>query len=347
MAVARKKLVKNGVEGVYHCMSRCVRRAFLCGFDPATKRDFSHRRAWVLERMRFLSGIFGVDVCAFAVMANHLHVIFRTRPDIVAAWGALEVARRWLVLFPRGGGGVPFEDLVSALAADGPRIAELRERLGSISWFMAELDEHVARRANREDGVTGRFWEGRFKCQALLDDGAVAACMAYVDLNPVRAGVAASPEESDFTSIQERIRAWQEERAKAVESACGTGSGEGEGGGEGAGKNEEGRASWLCPISAEDGRRGILPLTELEYWNLVDCTGRVLRPDKRGSVCAELAPVFERLGVVTDMWVEAVEGVRRFPVGAGAARRMLEFATALGKRFLHGVSLARKVFCAV
>ncbi|WP_133511163.1 hypothetical protein [Candidatus Thiosymbion oneisti] len=80
-----------------------------------------------------------------------------------------------------------------------------RARLHDLSWFMRTLNEHIARRANAEDGVKGRFWEGRFKSQALLDEKALPAAMAYVDLNPVRAGLAETPEASDYTSIQERI----------------------------------------------------------------------------------------------------------------------------------------------
>ena len=225
MALPRSAYVQEGQEGVFHCFSRCVRRAFLCGFDPVTQRDFSHRKTWLVDRLRLLASIFAIEVCAYAVMENHYHTILRTRPDIVATWSDREVATRWLTLFPhysrkKDSVEPPSEQQISALAENTERIAELRKRLSSLSWFMGRLNEFIARAANKEDNVKGRFWESRFKCLTLLDDAAIAACMVYVDLNPIRAGLADTPEESDFTSIQERIRAWHKEMM-ATESVSG------------------------------------------------------------------------------------------------------------------------------
>ena len=154
-------------------------------------------------------------------MITHYHTVLRTRPDLVALWSDREVATRWLTLFPRHRdvNGVPLpptEKEIRALTDRPERIAELRKRLCSLSWFMGRLNEFIARAANKEDKVKGRFWESRFKCQALLDEVATVSCMVYVDLNPIRAGVAETPEDSDFTSIQERIRAWQKEQQEMM-----------------------------------------------------------------------------------------------------------------------------------
>ena len=243
--MARRKRAEVVVEdevGVYHCIQRVVRRAFLCGVDPVTGNSFDHRREWIRDRLESLAGLFAVEIAAFAVMSNHVHVILRNRPDIVAFWSNEDVARRWLVLFPgRVGtrpeptpiivqvpsdqpaeailppgisatstGGClndPLDLAVKALAADAAMMTTIRRRLSSLSWFMRCLAEPIARRANKEDHCSGHFWEGRFRSQRLLDEAALLACSVYVDLNPIRAGLADRPETSKLTSAHERIMA--------------------------------------------------------------------------------------------------------------------------------------------
>ena len=159
---------------------------------------------WILIAM---AAVFAVDICGFAVLSNHLHLVLRIRPDVAQEWSDEDVVRRWWRLFPhrdsRGATAELERHLLTALLADRQRLAEWRKRLCSLSWFMRSLCEPIARRANREDGCSGRFWEGRFKSQALLDEAAVLACSMYVDLNPIRAGVADRPETSEFTSAFE------------------------------------------------------------------------------------------------------------------------------------------------
>jgi hypothetical protein len=258
MGLPRSRYVQEGQEGIFHCFTRCVRRAFLYGYDAATHQDFSHRKAWLVDRMKYLAGIFAIDVCAFAILANHYHNILRTRPDLVASWSDHEVAVRWLQLCPRKPRSKkkplpPIEDQINALLASPHRIAQLRERLCSISWFMGRLNEFIARAANAEDKVKGRFWESRFKCQAILDDVALIACMVYVDLNPIRAGLADTPEESDFTSIQERIHAWQENNKLSVAAQSSSIA---------QSRSNPHTNSWLCPITSNPQQRGILNMSE-------------------------------------------------------------------------------------
>jgi REP element-mobilizing transposase RayT len=354
MGLPRSRYVQEGQEGVYHCFSRCVRRAFLYGFDVLTRRDFSHRKVWLVDRLRYLSAIFAIEVCAYAVMENHYHTILRTRPDIVASWTDREVATRWLTLFPRhrdmsGAALPPMEEEIGALAHCPERIAQLRLRLSSLSWFMGRLNEFIARAANKEDSVKGRFWESRFKCQALLDEAAIAACMVYVDLNPVRAGLAQSPEESDFTSIQERIHAWQKGQL-AMSSTQNMQPGSFSGNMEMGDKTCETSspipiASWLCPIQSDSQRQGILHITTEEYLDLVDKSGRMIRPDKRGSIDADLAPILLRIGANPEAWPETIARFgSKFRLAAGLLSNLRNFADQIGRHWLTGVANARVAF---
>jgi REP element-mobilizing transposase RayT len=371
MALPRSKYVQEGQEGVYHCFSRCVRRAFLCGFDRLTGRDFSHRKAWLVERLRYLAAVFAIEVCAYSVMENHYHVILRTRPDIVALWSDREVATRWLTLFPRhrdigGTPTQPAESEIRALADCPERIAQLRQRLSNLSWFMGRLNEFIARAANKEDRVKGRFWESRFKCQALLDDAAIAACMVYVDLNPIRAGKATTPEESDFTSIQERIRAWQKETMTAAAASPETtaqglqpasvseimtmpsSAAQFEDNLPVISNSPNGIADptrWLCPIRSDSERRGILPMSAAEYFDLVDKSGRMIRMAKRGNIDPDLVPILLQIGANPDAWPETVTRFgSNFRLAAGLLGNLRKFANQIGRRWLMGAAAARAAF---
>ncbi|GAB0147267.1 hypothetical protein McPS_00070 [Marichromatium sp. PS1] len=214
MTRPRAALVSLSDTPWYHVVTRCVRRAYLCGFDRLTGRSFEHRRGWVELRLRQLAGVFAIDVAAYAVMSNHVHLVVRVDANRAAGWSDTEVLRRWRCLFR---GPMVVERFLSPSTRAGMTEAELdgvaglvatyRARLADLSWFMRVLNESIARAANREDGVRGRFWEGRFRSQAILDETALLAVMAYVDLNPIRAGIAETPEESAHTGIAARIAA--------------------------------------------------------------------------------------------------------------------------------------------
>ena len=203
MTYARAHLVDPDADGFYHCISRCVRRGWLCGTDPDTGVSYEHRKDWLESRLLMLSEVFTLKLCSYAVMSNHYHVVVEIKPTEARALGDEEVARRWLRLCSKKRQANAEREIERML--DNPkRLAELRQRLGSLSWFMKYLNEPMARAANREDGCTGRFWEGRFKSIALLDEPAVVGCMTYVDLNPLRAGITDRPEEATHTSIGRR-----------------------------------------------------------------------------------------------------------------------------------------------
>src|SRR5580693_2287443 len=185
---ARRQIVVEDTVGVYHCIARCVRRAFLCGIDPYTGKDYSHRKEWILNRLRELAGLFAIEVCGYSVMSNHLHLVLRNRPDIAEQWSADEIALRWRRVFrPRddatGEPVEPGEHDLAMLTANPERLAELRKRLANLSWFMRCVCEKIARHANHEDRSSGRFWAGRFKSVALLDEAAILACSVYILLD--------------------------------------------------------------------------------------------------------------------------------------------------------------------
>ena len=209
MTTPRRTLVDQTGPMFYHLVSRCVRRAWLCGRQG--RHDFSHRKAWITDRLAHLCPSFSLEVHAYSIMSNHFHLVVYFDPTAAHSWTAEEVADRWLAACPPktvngelDSGMVEFRR--SALIADPEKIELLRHKLSSLSVFMQLLKQPIARRANLEDGCQGHFFEKRFYSGALLDEEAVLAAMAYVDLNPIRAQLADTLEQSEQTSIARRIR---------------------------------------------------------------------------------------------------------------------------------------------
>ena len=323
MTRARYSQVSLDSTSYYHCICRCVRRAFLCGQDHYSGQDYEHRRQWVVDRLAVLGEVFAIDLCAYAVMSNHYHVVLRINQKKALSWSDHEVAERWMQLFS---GPLIVKRWLKgeAEAAENLKAEEIvqtwRERLYDLGWFMKCLNEYLARKANEEDCCKGRFWESRYKCQALLDEKAVLQCMAYVDLNPVRAAMAETPEESDYTSIQQR--------SEDVRS-----------------ESEDNRKPALLPMvdanttEAEDDNT-LCRFRLMDYLELVDSTGRAVRDDKRGAISSRAAGVLDRLGIDESAWLAHMRSRKqRLPVAVGALNRLKEYAHMTGRKWVAGQSL--------
>jgi hypothetical protein len=248
--------------------------------------------------------------------------------DQALGWSVREVVERWHGLFSstllsqrylRG-------NLLSS--AEITRLEEIaalwRERLMSISWFMRCPNEHIARLANAEDGCSGRFWEGRFKCQALLDEAALAACLAYVGLNPLRAGMAETPEASDHTSVQRRILALSDTN-----------------------EDKPPQPPELMPFVGyprQDIPKGLAFRLE-DYLSLVDWTGRQIREDKRGAISEALPPMLQRLGIEPSSWYSLTEGFEKhFNTFVGKPDGIQQACESRGQCWAHGIGAARRLF---
>ncbi|QDS90321.1 hypothetical protein EC9_45280 [Rosistilla ulvae] len=312
MTMARKYLVDPAVTRWYHCISRCVRQAFLLhDKDKADRRDW---RQWIEDRLQLLDANFAISVGGFSVMDSHLHVLCRLDPEDADRWSPHEVMRRWVAVYPpktlKSNDEKVVRQWIETHAKDERRVALLRDRLRNLGWFMKSLKEPLARLANKEDGCHGTFWESRYKSIAILDDDALLATSTYIDLNPLAAGIASTPDEGLHTSIRQRVehvcqRGEKEiERLKAARRGSVAAS-------VAAGAMEQDH--WLVPIEDRRGaqrdeggetdcREGMLQSFPLgSYLLLLDCTGRMFR-DGKANMEAGVKEVFERLSPTPQTW---------------------------------------------
>ncbi|HAS8443421.1 TPA: transposase [Vibrio vulnificus] len=291
-----------------------MRRSFLCGEDPTTQRNYEHRREWIKQKMYALSQVYCIDVCAYAIMSNHYHLVVHinrekalnlSNSDVIARWKQEHklptLVTRWLS-----------GQLTSQAEIDMCMtiIESWRERLWSLSWFMKELNFDIACQANKEDDCKGHFWESRFKSQALLDEQALAAAMAYVDLNPLRAGIADTPEASDYTSIQARLEALNHQQPTVP---C------------------------LHPFIGNPSNDAIdgIPFRLMDYIELVDWTARQYR-DNKASMEIHIPPILQRLNISQRNWLEACTQLeRRRSTAVGCQESAEQAKLNLNKRRIH------------
>ena len=303
----------------YHVWSRTVRRAFLTGVDDYTGKSYEHRREWIETQILSLADIFAIDVAAYAVMSNHLHLVLRIDIELANNWSDREVVEQWHRYF---NGTELSQKFAKGKVIEEYQVAKLkhlvatyRSRLSDISWFMRCLNEPIARKANTEDNCTGHFWEGRFKSQALLDEAAVLACMAYVELNPIRAQMANTLEASDHTSIQLRVKAALKDK----------------------------QPNKLLPFIGDERLnqpKGI-NFALKDYLELVEETGRIIRDDcsntkGRGSISGNCAKILTRLNISSDSWIKITsEFGQLFHGPVGATQELTLYCEHLGKRRRH------------
>jgi hypothetical protein len=233
------------------------------------------------------------------------------------SWTFDEVVERWGSVFSGN-------DLINRYRAGEPlseaeklsleeTVEACRANLMNISWFMRCMNETIARMANREDKCTGRFWEGRFKSQALLDVKAVISCMAYVDLNPVRAGQSETLEGSDFTSVQERLFALAKSAPQPVSLAP-------------------------CSESESLSEVTVIPMPLVSYISLVEATGRAIRSDKPGYIPEDVVPVLHQLEINPYTFIEVVKNYTSlFKLASGSIADMKKFNRHFGKQWTHGL----------
>lgn len=324
MAIARKNLVDRENAGFYHCTNRCVRRAFLYGTDKYSGKNYDHRKSWLERRIVELCQIFAVEIFAYAIMDNHYHLVLHLDPKTPVLWSKEEVAERWLRAYP-GSLDLPKNASRRAIKkreimSNDKKVALYRQRLGNLSWFMGRLNEPLAKSSNAEDCCTGKFWEGRFSSQVLLDEAAVLSCMAYVDLNPVRARITNKLETSNHTSIKKRIDKMQKTNQLSKLDAC--------------------LEAVIGKISTNK-----LSISTKEYIQLVDWTGRSIIDPTKGSLPPNIPLIFERFNLQQSNWPNQIENYgSNYCHFVGTIENIRKKAVQLKLRCLHGTSAASLLY---
>jgi REP element-mobilizing transposase RayT len=339
MTIARQKLINLSQTHHYHCTNKCVQGLFLCGLDRNTGVDYSYRKGWILDLLKYITQYFSIQLCAYAIMSNHYHLVLYVNEPQALAWSDEEVLTRWSKVHPTKAKAI--KTLMDQGVMDEKlreSIHQIRLKLMSISWLMHWVNQKIAMQFNKESKTKGHFWQSRFNSQALLDDGALLTAMAYVDLNPIRANIAATPEESEFTSIYERIKAIKEYQAHQVNgsvlSSC-----------ERAPQPQGLMPFYTERLAKETPDTQIIDFPLSQYLELVDHTGRMIREDKKGHIPSNLTNILTRLDLDSDGWTEMVNNIESlFSYAVGSPSHITEFGKANMRRAPNGITVAKNCY---
>lgn len=363
MGKARKEVVSQEESGVYHVWNRCAREAFLLG------GKFEHRKKWILDRIYYLGEVFEMDVFTQSILDNHYHLVIQTHPELVKDWSELKVATKWFTLCPpekyvETGDVAILHAEILRLASCPKEVEEKRARLASLSWYMKLLNEFIARKANKEVGIHGCFWSGRFGCTRLLDEESILTCMAYVDLNPVRAKIAKLPEADIYTGAFKRAEKLKKEELAKNSSPTPSAPPppKTKKSKRKSKRNKKKRQVKVAvslskqPEEVKDTQKSLSPLpfnhkhfplsiTEAEYLEFLDWSGRQLRKPGQGVIPEDCPPILLRLGIEEQHWSTTIDSyekkVRRV---FGKVEKMRDFATTQNKKWFVGLGFSQFAF---
>ncbi|WP_282756614.1 transposase [Desulfuromonas thiophila] len=341
MALPRYAQVSLSDTPWYHVVSRCVRRAFLCGVDQITGQSYEHRRDWIEQRILQLAGVFTIDVASYAIMHNHYHIVLRVDNERVARLSTQEVITRWSQLYcgpliiRRYLSDTRQEMSQGELLQVDKLADEYRQRLCDLSWFMKNLNEFISRKANAEENTRGHFWESRYKCQALLDEPALLAAMAYVDLNPVRAAMSDIPEASDHTAIKRRVAPNRKPTPEvSINTSVPTDS-----------DILNLPEAPLLPFDPAETFTTGIPFSFDDYLALIDTVGRAVHPNKRGFIPDKTPAILHRLNISTEAFIlNADQFLKRFGTATGHPAKLIDLAASRNVRYLRGIAKSRAMF---
>ena len=328
MTRPRYQQILPRVTPYYHVMGRCTQGLSLMGErNPITGENTADRKGWIETHLEHVARAFCIDVCKYALMDNHYHLLLHINMRKAKKLPMAEVIYRWHMMFEGDDLShryIKKEKLTGKERRQLERLVKKwRKRLWNISWFMRCFNQYVSYRCNSESGNKGTFWQSRYKIKGLFSYAAILACCIYIDLNPVRAGLALTPETSDYTSFKKRLDALHLPGSVS--------------------------ADWLYPFRkdsthAQKQQKDCLPFTMKEYMELLDETGRVARPDKPGKIAKHLPPILERLQFSQEQWLEVITHYdNHFKRFIAPASMMKKLAIELKQKWLQGTEACNRL----